>query len=184
MADDRPLDDTDRTLLAELSVDGRASMRGLAQRLHISRANAYARVERLLRDQVIRGFAARIDPERAGLRTSAYVTCSIEQNAWREVSARLREIRYVEHVALVGADVDVVALVRTPDTAAGRPRADPGDPRRREHPDLAHLRRGRRARRAVGGDGDARAARRRPGRAGMNQLTESGFAGRWPVDFA
>ena len=60
MADDRPLDDTDRTLLAELSVDGRASMRGLAQRLHISRANAYARVERLLRDQVIRGFAARI----------------------------------------------------------------------------------------------------------------------------
>ena len=120
MADDRPLDDTDRTLLAELSVDGRASMRGLAQRLHISRANAYARVERLLRDQVIRGFAARIDPERAGLRTSAYVTCSIEQNAWREVSARLREIRYVEHVALVGADVDVVALVRTPDNAALR----------------------------------------------------------------
>ena len=120
MADDRPLDDTDRTLLAELSDDGRASMRGLAQRLHISRANAYARVERLLRDQVIRGFAARIDPERAGLRTSAYVTCSIEQNAWREVSARLREIRYVEHVALVGADVDVVALVRTPDNAALR----------------------------------------------------------------
>ncbi len=126
MADERPrtplkpLDDTDRGLLAELTSDGRASMRGLAERLHISRANAYARVERLLREQVIRGFGARIDPERAGLRTSAYVTCSIEQNAWREVSARLREIRYVEHVALVGAEIDVVALVRTPDNAALR----------------------------------------------------------------
>lgn len=120
MSEDRPLDDTDRGLLAELTADGRASMRGLAERLHISRANAYARVERLLRDGVIRGFSARLDPERAGLRTSAYVTCSIEQNAWREVSTRLREIRYVDHVALVGAEVDVVALVRAPDNAALR----------------------------------------------------------------
>lgn len=120
MASDRSIDDTDRGLLAELSADGRASMRSLAQRLHISRANAYMRVERLLREGVIRGFAARLDPERAGLRTSAYVTVSIEQNAWRDVCAHLREIRYVEHVALVGAEVDVVALVRTPDNAALR----------------------------------------------------------------
>lgn len=111
------LDETDRSLVRELVADGRASVRGLAQRLHISRANAYARLERLLADGVIRGFAARVDPEKAGLRTSAYVTMTIEQNAWREVSAALREIDYVEHVTLVGAEVDVVALVRTPDNA-------------------------------------------------------------------
>lgn len=120
MSEERALDDTDRKVLAELIADARVSMRGLAERLHISRANAYTRVERLLRDGVVRGFAARVDPERAGLRTSAYVLVSIEQNAWRDVSARLREIRYVEHVALVGADIDVLALVRTPDNAALR----------------------------------------------------------------
>lgn len=114
------IDETDRCLMRELVADGRASVRGLAQRLHISRANAYARLERLLNDGVIRGFAAHVDPEKAGLRTSAYVTMMIEQNAWREVSARLREIEYVEHVALVGAEVDVVALVRTPDNAGLR----------------------------------------------------------------
>lgn len=113
----RALDDTDRSLVRELVADGRASVRGLAERLHVSRANAYARLERLCSDGVIRGFAARVDPEKAGLRTSAYVTLTIEQNAWREVSARLREIEYVEHVALVGAEVDVVVLVRTPDNA-------------------------------------------------------------------
>ncbi|GAB97305.1 DNA-binding Lrp family transcriptional regulator [Kineosphaera limosa] len=114
------IDETDRSLVRELVADGRASVRGLAQRLHISRANAYARLERLLSDGVIRGFTARVDPEKAGLATSAYVTLSIEQNAWREVSQALRDIEYVEHFALVGAEVDVVVLVRTPDNATLR----------------------------------------------------------------
>lgn len=95
-------------------------MRALAQRLHISRANAYARVERLQLEGVISGFSARIDPERAGLATAAYVELSIEQNTWREVSAELVRLPYVDHVALVGADFDVLVQVRAPDNAALR----------------------------------------------------------------
>src|SRR5690606_35248829 len=87
---------------------------------HISRANAYARVDRLITEKVITGFGARLDPERAGLGTSAYVMVTIEQNTWREVSARLRAIRYVDHIALVGGDFDVLVLVRAPDNAALR----------------------------------------------------------------
>ena len=83
----RPLDDADRRILGELVRDARTSIRTLAERIHISRANAYARVDRLLADGVITGFSARISPERAGLGTSAYVSLSIEQNSWREVSA-------------------------------------------------------------------------------------------------
>lgn len=116
----RPVDDLDRRILAELVRDGRMSMRALADRLHISRANAYARVDRLVTDGVITGFTARLDPERAGLGTSAYVMVTIEQNTWRDVSARLRAIRYVDHLALVGGDFDVLVLVRAPDNAALR----------------------------------------------------------------
>lgn len=116
----RAVDEVDRRLLAELIRDGRMSIRTLADRVHISRANAYARVGRLLRDGVITGFTARIDPERAGLGTAAYVSVRIQQNTWREVSAQLRNIRYVEHVALVGGDYDVLVLVRAPDNAALR----------------------------------------------------------------
>jgi DNA-binding Lrp family transcriptional regulator len=116
----RPLDDVDRRLLDALVRDGRASIRTLAERLHVSRTNAYARVERLVRDGVITGFHARVAPEPAGLGTSAYVSLTIEQDTWREVSARLARVRYLEHAALLGGDYDVLALVRAPDNAALR----------------------------------------------------------------
>jgi DNA-binding Lrp family transcriptional regulator len=112
-----PLDAVDRQILARLLKDGRVSVRALADQVHISRANAYTRIGRLLADEVVTGFTAQLDPQRAGLGTSAYVTMSIEQNAWRDISRELREIPYVEHVALVTGDVDVLALVRTPDNA-------------------------------------------------------------------
>lgn len=114
------LDAADRQILSELIRDARTSIRSLADRVHISRANAYARIERLVSDGVITGFSAQIAHERAGLGTSAYVSLSIEQNSWREVSARLGHLPYVEHVAMLGADFDVLVLVRAPDNAALR----------------------------------------------------------------
>ena len=114
----RALDEVDRRILAELTREGRISIRTLAERVHVSRANAYARVDRLLGDGVITGFTAQIDPERAGLGTSAYVLLTIQQNTWREVAAALEALPYVEHFALVGGDFDVLALVRAPNNAS------------------------------------------------------------------
>jgi DNA-binding Lrp family transcriptional regulator len=116
----RPLDGPDRLILRELTKDARMSIRSLAERVHISRANAYARVDRLVADGVITGFSAQIAPERAGLGTSAYVSLSIEQNSWRDVSARLGQLPYVEHVSMLGADFDVLVLVRAPGNVALR----------------------------------------------------------------
>ncbi|WP_242891358.1 Lrp/AsnC family transcriptional regulator [Actinomadura litoris] len=114
------LDDVDRALLRELTADGRLSMRALAERVSVSRSNAYARVERLIEEGVIAGFTAHVDPVRAGLGTAAYVLVNIEQNSWRKVSAQLREVPYIQHLAFVGGDVDLVMLVRTPDNASLR----------------------------------------------------------------
>jgi DNA-binding Lrp family transcriptional regulator len=116
----RALDDVDRRILDALVRDGRTSIRTLAERLHISRTNAYARVERLVGDRVITGFHAHVSPEPAGLGTSAYISIAIQQNTWRDVSARLAEVRYIEHAALLAGDHDVLALVRAPDNAALR----------------------------------------------------------------
>ncbi|GLW64659.1 AsnC family transcriptional regulator [Actinomadura rubrobrunea] len=115
-----PLDAIDRAILRELSADGRLSVRALAERVRISRSNAYARLERLIADGVITGFSARIDPVRAGLGTTAYVLVNIDQHSWRDVSVKMREVPYVQHLAFVGGDVDLVMLVRTPDTATLR----------------------------------------------------------------
>lgn len=114
------LDDVDQRIVTELSRDGRMSIRALAERLHISRANAYSRLERLTHDKVIRGFSARLDPAQIGLTTSAYLTLKIEQNSWREVRDRLRRLPAIRHFALTGGDFDVIALVRVPDQVSLR----------------------------------------------------------------
>ena len=112
-----PLDAIDKQILAELTRDGRMSMRTLAERLHISRANAYARVERLRAANVIRGFRADIDPVAAGLGTSAYVTVNLHQAEWRDVGEKLRALPGVVHIALVGGEFDAILLVRARDNA-------------------------------------------------------------------
>jgi DNA-binding Lrp family transcriptional regulator len=112
-----PLDDIDRQILGELVRDGRMSMRTLAERLHISRANAYARVERLRATNVIRGFRADVDPVAAGLGTSAYVTVNLQQAEWRVVGEQLRALPGVVHIAWVGGEFDAILLVRARDNA-------------------------------------------------------------------
>ena len=110
-----PLDDIDHRILAELSRDGRMSIRTLAERLHISRANAYARVQRLRETNVIKGFRADVDHVAAGMGTSAYVTVNLRQAEWREVGEKLRRLPGVVHIALVGGEFDVLMLVRAKD---------------------------------------------------------------------
>jgi len=112
-----PLDETDREILEALVNDGRMSMRTLAETVHISRANAYARVERLRSSGVIRGFRADVDPVLSGLGTSAYVTLNVRQAAWRQIAVRLQALTGVAHIALVGGEFDVVLLVRAQDNA-------------------------------------------------------------------
>jgi DNA-binding Lrp family transcriptional regulator len=114
------LDDVDRAIVAALSQDGRMSMRALAATLHISRAGAYTRVQRLEQAGVITGYTVQIDPQRYGHGLSAYVHLKISQPAWKQLRTRLLAVPEVEHAALVSGDSDIVLLVRTRDTAALR----------------------------------------------------------------
>ncbi|MFJ1590373.1 Lrp/AsnC family transcriptional regulator [Kitasatospora albolonga] len=116
----RPLDSIDRDILRILQTDGRASIRSVAERVHVSRANAYARINRLVEDGVIRGFGARVDHERAGQGASAYITLKIVQNSWRTVREQLQALPGATHIALVSGDFDVLLLVHTPDNRALR----------------------------------------------------------------
>ncbi|MGY1452001.1 Lrp/AsnC family transcriptional regulator [Streptomyces sp. SS8] len=116
----RPLDPVDRSILRMLQLDGRASIRSVAERVHVSRANAYARINRLVEDGVIRGFTARVDHERAGQGASAYITLKIVQNSWRAVREKLQALPGAAHIALVSGDFDVLLLVHTADNRALR----------------------------------------------------------------
>ncbi|MFX4294401.1 Lrp/AsnC family transcriptional regulator [Streptomyces bohaiensis] len=111
----RPLDPIDSAILRLLRLDGRASVRAIAEQVHISRANAYTRINRLVEEGVVRGFTARVDHERAGQGASAYITLKIVQNSWRTVRSQLEQLPGAAHIALVSGDFDVLLLVHTAD---------------------------------------------------------------------
>jgi len=111
----RPLDEVDHRLIEVLRHDGRVSVNELAGRLAVSRANAYARLQRLRETGVITGFSARVDPRRVGLPIAALVMVRIEQHQWRQLAQLILELPGVEYLAFTTGQFDFVARVRVPD---------------------------------------------------------------------
>ena len=114
------MDETDRLIVEALRADGRMSMRALADLVHISRANAYARVSRLEREGVITGYGAQIDPVRAGYALSAYVYLDIAQRSWKTVRGQLLSMPEIDHVALLSGEHDILLRVRARDAVSLR----------------------------------------------------------------
>jgi DNA-binding Lrp family transcriptional regulator len=110
------LDPTDLRLIAELKADGRVSMRALAERLHISRAGCYARVERLQQEGIITGYTALTDPRKLGQSLAAYVYVKVSQHSWQAVREMMAQVPEIEHGSLVAGENDLILFVRTTDT--------------------------------------------------------------------
>lgn len=70
---ERPLDQTDWRILAELQAHGRLSFNELGRRVNLSSPATAERVRRLEETGVIAGYQARVDPARAGLPLTAFV---------------------------------------------------------------------------------------------------------------
>jgi DNA-binding Lrp family transcriptional regulator len=109
------LDDTDRQIVGLLTQDGRMSINELAHRVHISRATAYARLERLLSSGVITGFTATVDPNKLGYSIAALVLVNVDQAQWREIREAVLQLPGLEYLAFTSGGFDLVLLVRLPD---------------------------------------------------------------------
>jgi DNA-binding Lrp family transcriptional regulator len=114
------LDQLDQVLVRELVRDGRVSVSTLAQRAHVSRATAYARLERLLESGVITGFRAVVDPARAGLPITALILVNLDQHSWQAVRDECLSLPGLEYMAFTSGGFDMVLLVRVADVVALR----------------------------------------------------------------
>jgi Lrp/AsnC family transcriptional regulator, leucine-responsive regulatory protein len=111
---DRQLDDLDRRVLAHLAADGRASMAELGRAVGLSRTAVLARVQRLERAGVIRGYRAEIALPGAAAAHRARVGIVVRTADMAGYVRRLFAIPGVTEVESVTGEYDLMVLVTAP----------------------------------------------------------------------
>ena len=106
----QPLDSTDRRLIAELRVDGRAPMAQIATRAGISRATAEKRIARMVESGAILGFTVRAAHEQSAIRAIMMI-----EVAGRTTSAVVRNLKGLPEIHTLhttNGGWDLVAEIR------------------------------------------------------------------------
>jgi len=104
------LDAIDQKLLAALRRNGRASTAELARLVGRSRTTVQGRIERLEREGVILGYAARLAPEREHGAVRAHVMIKVEPKKEAAVGAALRAIDEVRVLHTVAGPFDMIVV--------------------------------------------------------------------------
>lgn len=110
------LDDTDRALLGLLARNARAPASELARRLNLARTTVQARIEKLERTGVIKGYTVRAETA-AGAMIRAYVLIQVEPRHAASVGAQLSRMRELESLHTTSGRFDLAAQVAAPDTS-------------------------------------------------------------------
>src|SRR5699024_9165654 len=100
------LETIDRRIISALADDGRISMTALAEKVHISRAHCYSRLQYLQNTGVITGFSVTVNPEKLGLGASAHVILKLRQHNWRALRQKLVDIPEIWHGTRTGGPRD------------------------------------------------------------------------------
>ncbi|MGV8876026.1 MAG: Lrp/AsnC family transcriptional regulator [Rhodoglobus sp.] len=106
------MDEINLKILTELRYNGRISMSALAQKVNVSRANVYTRVEQLVADGVITGFGAQINAAKAGLGICALVFVSVHPQTWESFRNRVTTMTEIESCRITTGEHDAMLLIR------------------------------------------------------------------------
>ncbi|MCU1423648.1 MAG: Lrp/AsnC family transcriptional regulator [Microbacteriaceae bacterium] len=109
------LDDVNLRILSLLREDGRISMAALAEKVNVSRASVYNRVEQMTNAGIITGFTAQIDAAAAGLSICALVFVTVHPQSWHRFREGLLQMPDVEYCAITTGEHDAMLLIRAVD---------------------------------------------------------------------
>lgn len=114
----KPLDRTDRRILAALQEDGRMSNVALAKKVNLTPTPCLERVKRLERDGIIMGYHARLDPEQVGAGLLVFAEINLTHTArdvFREFRREARKLPQVLDCHLVSGNFDYLIKARVKD---------------------------------------------------------------------
>ncbi len=109
----RGLDAIDRRLIAELKLDGRASVTRLAGLIGVSRATVQARMDRLTESGVIQRFTVELDAMGADERIHAVMMIEIQGALARAVTRALQRMPEIVSLHTTNGTWDLVARIET-----------------------------------------------------------------------
>jgi len=115
---DLSLDKTDRKILDIVSADARISITELARQVALSKTPVLARLKRLEKQGVIRGYSAQIDPVRLGLDHVAFVEVKLSDTREKALSAfnaAVAAVPEIEECHMIAGAFDYLLKVRTRD---------------------------------------------------------------------
>lgn len=111
------IDAEDLKILRVLVEDGRASHRDVSERTGVSLATVNRRVHRLEQARIIRGYAARVDPDAVGWTMTAIIGLRIDKGHIREVQRSIAKDPRIFGVYDVTGEWDGMVLARVRDRA-------------------------------------------------------------------
>jgi len=113
------IDDLDKSILDVIRHNAKMSSNDISKKTKIPVATVTRRLKRLIDTKVITGFDTRIDPEKLGLKTQAYVVirsvAGADQNDILDAAMKRPE---VEDLAAISGQFDILLKVRVKDTDA------------------------------------------------------------------
>ena len=113
------MEETNRRIVALLADDGRMSFTELARHTGLSVSAAQQRVRRLERRGGIKGYAALIDPDEAGLPLTAFISIKpFDPAAPDDAPARLAHLPAIEACHSVAGEENYILKVRVGSPAA------------------------------------------------------------------
>ena len=107
------LTSSDRGLISALKKDGRATITELSGILGISRATVQTRMERLIRNGVIRRFTVEVDPVADQEVVRAIMTIEIQGSLSRSIIRNLRQKPEITTLHTTNGAWDLVAHIET-----------------------------------------------------------------------
>lgn len=109
------MDSVDIKILKMLVEDGQETLSGIADEVGLSTSGVRRRVKRLEEEDVIRGYTAKVDPEKAGYSIAAFLNIDVESGEARRVAGILSRCNGVCEVHKTTGNHGLIAKFRAED---------------------------------------------------------------------
>jgi len=106
----------EQQLINLLKQDVRASISDLARQLNISRATVQARISKLEKAGIIKGYILELGKDYLQSFITAHVLIAVQQKLSSKVSTELLRIEQVSEIHAISGDYDVIAVIKARNT--------------------------------------------------------------------